>query len=462
MKIKILFINAINPLVEVEKRYPNLGIGYLIGSLRKHFHESNFDFRIIDNNVENEILDFKPDLIGITNVSQNYNYAKKYAKFAKNKNIPVVIGGVHISMLPQSLSSDMSVGCVGEGENTILELFSVFLDKGRFLNEDLADIDGIVYRKNNNLIINPPRKQIENMDEIVFPARDLLKINRHSYMFTSRGCPYNCVFCASSRFWNNVRFFSAEYIVREIEELINQYRVKLISFFDDLFIVDKQRLKEMVILIKKKKIHKKVKFTCSARANLITDEITRLLKEMGVLSVGLGLESGSDKTLEYLKGGNVSVKDNRNAIAILKKYNIAANASFVIGSPKETKKDTLDTYNFIKNNPLSLFDIYVLTPYPGTEVWEYAKQKNLVSDDMDWSKLNVNFGKNFNKAIILSEVLSRENIIKLYKKFRILRLFKNIKNVWFTPQLFDLPKMFFKMIQERLFLFKRIFNYNKK
>ncbi|MBU2472999.1 hypothetical protein KKE74_03120, partial [Patescibacteria group bacterium] len=145
-----------------------------------------------------------------------------------------------------------------------------------------------------------------------------------------------------------------------------------------------------------------------------------------------------------------------------KKYNIAANASFVIGSPKETKEDILETYNFIKNNPLSLFDIYVLTPYPGTETWEYARKRNLVSNDMDWSKLNVNFGKNLKQSIILSEVLNREEIISIYRKFQLLRLFKNIKNVWFTPQVSDLPKMIFKMIQERLFLFKRIFSYNKK
>jgi len=181
-----------------------------------------------------------------------------------------------------------------------------------------------------------------------------------------------------------------------------------------------------------------------------------------VLSVGMGLESGSDKILKYLKGGNVSVADNKKSIAILKKYGIAANASFIIGSPQETKEDILKTYNFIKDNPLSLFDTYVLTPYPGTGVWQYAQERKLVSDNMDWDELNINFGRYSSKTIILSEVLSRREIVALYRKFQRLRLWKNAKNVWFTPQLFDLSKMIFKMIQEQIFLLRRIFSYDKK
>ena len=236
MGIRILFINAINPFVEVERRYPNLGLGYLVSFLRNNFGQNTFNFKIIDNNVKKEILSFDPDIIGITSVSQNYNRAKEYAHFAKIKNIPVIIGGVHISTLPQSLSNDMTVGCLGEGEKTILDLFSVFLKKNKFPVEDLVKIKGIVYKERDKLIVNSSQQQIENMDEIPLPARDLLKIDKHSYMFTSRGCPYNCIFCASTIFWNKVRFFSAEYVIRETEELVNRYEVKLISFFDDLFI----------------------------------------------------------------------------------------------------------------------------------------------------------------------------------------------------------------------------------
>ena len=356
----------------------------------------------------------------------------------------------------------MTVGCLGEGEKTILDLFSVFLEKNKFSGEDFFEINGLVYKRENELIINPSQKWIWNMDEIPLPARDLFKIGRHSYMFTSRGCPYHCIFCASTIFWNRVRFFSADYVVNEIEELVNRYKVKLISFFDDLFIADKERLEKIIKLLKQRKLQGKVKFTCSGRANLITEEVAKLLKEMRVLSVGMGLESGSDKILKYLKGGNVSVADNKKSIAILKKYGIAANASFIIGSPQETKEDILKTYNFIKDNPLSLFDTYVLTPYPGTGVWQYAQERKLVSDNMDWDELNINFGRYSSKTIILSEVLSRREIVALYRKFQRLRLWKNAKNVWFTPQLFDLPKMIFKMIQEQIFLLRRIFSYDKK
>jgi magnesium-protoporphyrin IX monomethyl ester (oxidative) cyclase len=260
------------------------------------------------------------------------------------------------------------------------------------------------------------------------------------------------VFCSSSRYWNKVRFHSAEYVVREIEHLYKTYKTQVISFYDDLFIAHRKRLAVIVEKIREQNLHKKVIFTCSARANLINEQITHLLKRMNVRSVGLGLESGNEQTLKYLKGGSVSVEDNFRCADLLVKYGINANASFVIGSPMETEAQITDTYDFIKRSKISLFDVYLLTPLPGTPIWEEAKRRNLVCEDekMDWSILNVNFAQNWKQAIILSKTLNREQLWKIYKKFLRLRLWRNAYKIWSNPFLIRLPGYLSKHIRNRI------------
>jgi len=260
-------------------------------------------------------------------------------------------------------------------------------------------------------------------------------------MFTSRGCYYRCTFCASSRFWDKVRFFSAEYVVNEIKYLIKKYDVEQIGFWDDLFTADKKRVKQIFELLKKEDILGNVSFSCNVRSNLVNNEIVQLLKQMNVKSVGMGLESGSPITLEYLKGRNISIKDHIKAIKTLKKYGIKPHTSFIIGSPKESREEILQTFRFIKENQLDSFDIYVLTPFPGTPVWDYAKERNLVSEDMDWDILNVNFGENHDNAIILSEKLTKDEIYKLFllfanekRKIMIKRALRNPLNLLRNPK----------------------------
>jgi radical SAM superfamily enzyme YgiQ (UPF0313 family) len=417
MKPKIMFINAIDPTKEIEICFSPLGLGYLISSLREEFGLDSIKFKIINQNIEQEINSFRPDLIGITSVTQNYNKAIRYAGIAKKYDLPVLLGGVHISMLPSSLTDDMDVGVIDEGEETIIDLFNLYEEKGYFDENELEKIDGICFKRNGELILTKKRKLIEPLDKIPLPARDLLEIKKSTYMFTSRGCCYRCTFCASSHFWGKVRFFSAEYVVNEIKHLIEEYYVRDIEFWDDLFIADKRRVKQILELLKKEDILGNVSFSCNVRSNLVNDEIARLLKEMNVKSVCMGLESGSPITLEYLKGRNIGIKDHINAIETLRRYGRNPHTSFIIGSPKESREDILQSLEFIRKYRLDSFDIYVLTPFPGTPVWDYAKARNLVSEDMNWDILNVNFGENHDNAIILSEKLTKGEIYELFLVF---------------------------------------------
>lgn len=418
--IRFLLVNAINSKETIETFIPNLGLGYIASSLRKAMpfrRGHTIEFKVVDSDVDRTIRGYRPDIIGITAVSQNYGIAMEYAKTAKSFNLPVVMGGVHISALPQTLTSDIDVAVIGEGENTIVDLIALWAAEGKFYNNDLKKIDGVTYYDGAKITVTKTRELIQPLDSIPFPARDILKISKYASMFSSRGCPYRCTFCFSSRFWNKVRFFSAEYVVEEIEFLYKTYKVKQISFLDDLFTADIKRLANIVELLGRKNLLGKIKYLCNTRSNLVTDELARLLHTMGVKTIGMGLESGCQKTLEYLKGkGNITVQDHSRAIRTLLKYGITSHVSFIIGSPLEDRDSIMETCKFIKDNRLTTnFDVYVLTPFPGTPVWDYALSKGLVGDNMDWSRLEVKFNCNPN-PIIVSEKLTGQEIRCLYQK----------------------------------------------
>lgn len=445
--LRILLVSAVNTEVEVESRYPNLGMAYLVSMVRKELPSAAVEFLITDKDIRAATASFKPDLAGISSVSQNYNIAKEYAAFFEKSGVPYLMGGVHITQMPVTLPKGALAACLGEGEHTFADIVRATLD-GR-LHQSIPAIPGLAYWDGAELRFTEPRQQEPVLDNLPVPARDLLEIRSHAYMFTSRGCPFRCTFCSSSRFWDKLRLFSAESVVDEIE-LLAMEGVEMISFFDDLFVANFQRLEKIYELLGKRNLLGKVHFTCSCRADVVRPELARLLKKMGVVSVGMGLESGDDEILKFLKGGNISVAQNHEAIDLLKDAGIAANASFVIGSPTETREQVMSTYNFIRNSRLDLFDVYVLTPLPGTPVWDMAVAKGLVGEEMDWSRLDVNLYRSPDKAIIMSDVLSRDEIVALYNRFRRLRRFRNMFKVISHPMKRDLPRIALGMCREYL------------
>jgi magnesium-protoporphyrin IX monomethyl ester (oxidative) cyclase len=402
---------------------------------------------VIDHNVEDGIRAFKPDIVGISAVTQNYNRAIEYARIAKKRGIPALCGGVHISMLPASLDRAMDAGILGEGEETICELYGLYRKDREFSKKALKDIRGIVYHDENvKVVTTEPREQIEALDAIPFPARDLFQTGNATYIFSSRGCPYACRFCVSSRFWKRVRFFSAEYVAGELEHLFTACGTRMVNFYDDLFCADIERTKKIVDLLGRKGLLGRLEFTGSIRANLVTEDVAKTLKMMGFSAMGIGLESGCDTTLAYLKGKGASARANMNAVSLIRRHGMKAYGSFIIGSPSETKADMLKTLGFIKESGLSLFDVYALTPFPGTPVWDYAKSKGLVGDDMDWSVLNVDFERNHNSAVILSETMDRGELYGVYRSFRRYAKYLQLKNrlTGFADNLIKAPYRLFK------------------
>ena len=348
---------------------------------------------------------------------------------------------------------------IGEAEETFFEIVYLFLKKRRISEKDLSKIDGLVYfDKNKKLRFTKQRRLIENLDSIPFPARGLLDMDKsYIFMFSSRGCPYKCYFCSSSSFWKKARFHSAEYVILEISEIMGKYGPEKIAFYDDLFIADKNRLRSIVEKIEQLKINRKLSFHISARSNLINEEVVSLLKRMNVRSVNIGFESGSEKILNYLKGDNISVKDNKRAVNLLNKAGIIVCGSFVIGAPIDTKETILETYNFIKNNKIDTFAVYTLTPYPETKAWDYALEHGLVSEYMDFSNLCIDNPMDYTKKVAISQNISKKELYEFHKKF--LRLYRKRQFMLALKIIFKRPKSVFRNLFRRI-RFKDFEGYN--
>jgi anaerobic magnesium-protoporphyrin IX monomethyl ester cyclase len=413
--MKLLFINAIDTTKPIQTRYPPLGIGHLVSRLRQRF-PGVIEFRVVDRDIEQAIWKFRPDIVGISAVSQNFNRAISYATIAKEFGAKVICGGVHISMMPSSLMRAMDVGVIGEGEETICDLMALFMSTGAFEPVFLRDIPGIVFRDHWRFVRTKARPPITPIDALPPPARDLFASQPETYMFTSRGCPYRCAFCASTRFWKGVRSFSPEYIVAEVQRLVEAHGAKTICFYDDIFPLDIERVRTCVALLDAKGLLGKVEFTCSVRANLVSPEIVHTLKQMGVKSIGVGMESGTERILQYLKGSGAHVSYNASAIEMIRSAGLSVHGSFIIGSPDESMAEAAETLRFIERHRLSA-DLYMLTPFPGTPVWDQALARGLVSEGMDWDRLDVEYDRAREGAIILSEQMTKSEIDSLFARF---------------------------------------------
>lgn len=407
-----------------------LGLGYIKSYFEKYSEHRDVEIRILKRGIWKAIQKEKPDLIGISSATEDYTTAIEFARRIKDgvPSTKIIVGGIHISNLPESFNPIFDVGVIGEGEMTAKELLETIhkygMDSSKF-----SKIKGLVFFEGDKLVITKPRDLIEDIDTIPFPYRKGLEQGTYLQMMTSRGCPFKCTYCSSSKFWKSrVRFHSAEYVVNQMLSLIKEHGAVHITMWDDLFAINKKRLRKIVKLMKEHKDEfKNVTFGVTVRPPLVDEEMCKILKEMNVIAVSLGIESGSDRMLKKFNR-KVTSQENQGAINLLKKYFIVK-GGFILGAPEETLEDLQQTYDFITSSNLDGGGAGLAIPYPNTPWWDYALQKGLVSKDMDFSKLH--FAQDFyaaDESKILAENIPKDEFLKIARKIQRHFATLNMKN----------------------------------
>lgn len=361
--------------------YPPLGIAFVASILEKN----GYACKIIDANIlkiPNEevikiIEGYNPDVVCIsTNISTAMAGNSLGREIKKRLKKSVIIGGVHASTATESTlkKSLADAAVLGESEETILELIQKDCNP--------KDVLGLAYFDKNQVVYTGKRPPIENLDNLPWPAYHLLpplKLYKSrsrkspvAPILTSRGCPYQCIFCNSSSknsvFGSKFRVRSPENVVAEIEHLTRKFGVRQIDILDDNFTLDIQRAEKICSLLIEKKIKVLINLQNGVRADRLTRELVFKLKKAGVFKAAIGIESGDPKILKNVKK-SLDLEQAKRAIKWFREAGIIVYGFFVFGLPGENDETMQKTIDFaIEANP-HIANFNGCVPLPGTELY---------------------------------------------------------------------------------------------
>jgi radical SAM superfamily enzyme YgiQ (UPF0313 family) len=370
--------------------YPTY-LAYVCAILQKE----GFDVKFIDGVIEelsipafaDKVKNIAPDMIVLESSTPSINYDLLSAKSIKEKlpNCITVLVGSHVSFFHKQILQEnefIDIVCRGEFDYTVRDIA---------LNlANLDKVDGISYRDNGNICVNRDRELIQNLDELPFPARDIVKIQDYktahysgrngTFMITSRGCPYHCIFCLwpNTLYGHKYRTRSPENVVAEIEELVNKYKVEDIYFDDDCLTLDKDRMIKICNLILDKKI--KIKWFCQVRVNHLDEELMKKMKQAGCHTLFIGVESGDEEMIKRMKKA-IDLEQTKEIFRLARKIGLKTQAFFMLGLPGETQESIRKTIEFAKELKPFSAQFAVAIPHPGSELYQICKEKG-------WLKFN--------------------------------------------------------------------------
>jgi anaerobic magnesium-protoporphyrin IX monomethyl ester cyclase len=425
---------------------PPLGVAYLASYLREKL-DCPHEIKIIDCTVEalfdpKEIValaaSYKPDLVGFSVVTPAYDVVTEISKGIKSA-LPacrIVKGGPHITALPEEVDTWVDAKILGEGEETLLRYI-----KAEILNVDSEPtIEGLIKFKDGQPQTPPQmRPLIDPLDKLPLPARDLLALDKyfHTYpyrsdsrfttMMISRGCPYTCSFCASNRLWQRkVRFHTPDRINAELEELTGKFKINLICFDDDSFLLNNAL--SLSVMDSLEKNFPDLLWICHARATEINEGIAEAMARSGCKEVQVGVESGNQHLLDAMSKG-ITIEDIRTAFKVLKKNKIKSWATFVLGTPDETQQTFAETVTFAKEIDPTYSSFILLLPFPGSQLYDDYKQRGWLRSTR-WGDFNW-----YSVPVFITERLSQNDLMRMQKSaylafyLRPKKLFSILKDV---------------------------------
>ena len=440
----------VNPPLTLEERYgdlsaagsnfPSMGLLLLASVVRR----MGLTTKIIDapslnlsySQTMDRIFETPPVFLGITAVTPSVHHAAKLAGMVKERDnrIITITGGPHLTAVPEETMKrfpEFDIGVIGEGESTVTELFNKFKDlnidrslisKGQWgeLSAELEKIPGLILRNNGSFKITDKRATIKDLDTLPFPAWDLLpgfpdaykpaafkyKKLPATYVLTSRGCPHKCIFCDTSVFSRQFRYFSAEYMIEMIMLLHNKYGIREISFEDDTFLTFKKRLIKICESLIREKLD--ISWSCNGRVHGVDREVLSLMKRAGCWQVSYGIESGDQGILDFADK-HIKLEQVERAIALTAEAGILSKGFFILGFPFDTDETIERTITFAKRLKLNDISVSMMTPFPGSQMYEIGQKHGTINTD--WQSMNLL------ETVFIPDGLTKEKLEYYNKKF---------------------------------------------